>query len=565
VSVLVLDACRNNPLQGSDRRSLGSARGLSQSQPARGVFSIYSAGHNQEALDRLGPDDTHPNSVFTRVFIEKLKLPGIDLKVVATETRRAVAALAEKVGHEQYPAYYDQILGGDVYLAGRATAVLPAPSVTPAPLLRADPCAAAAEHWRSAEAINSKSAFDDHLARFPNCAFAGLARAKIEALAKSTEDRNKVAVVTPPLPPPAPPTPVKPAVGVTEQAPKASLAEKPAYPFEPDVLRVAVSPPSRPTPARGLLKAVKARGKLKCGINGNLPGFSAIGARGDWAGIDVDFCRAVAAAIFGDQRKVEFIRLTPTDRFTALQAGQVDVLSRNTSRTDDRESKLGLQFVGVNFYDGIAFLVPKSLGVGNVRQLDGVSICMHAGTVMELVVVEYFRNHRLRLTPVKYSTINEGIAAYDSRRCDTFVSDGSALSMMKGRTGKRDQHEILPDRLTKEALGPWVRQGDDQWLTLLRWALFAMIKAEELGITSGNIAARLASSDPATRRLLGRDGQLGRRLGVDDNWAVNIIKLVGNYGEVYARGVAAGHAISPERGMNALQRDGGLVAAPDIR
>lgn len=313
------------------------------------------------------------------------------------------------------------------------------------------------------------------------------------------------------------------------------------------------------------LKTVKDRGILNCGSNGSLAGFGLPDAQGKWAGLDVDLCRAVAAAVFGDEKKVKFVPLSAKDRFTALQSGEVDVLARNTTWTSSRDTQLGLNFTGVNYYDGQGFMVRKALKVNSALELGEASVCVQQGTTTELNLADYFRANKMKLKTVTFATANEAVKAYDSGRCDAYTTDASGLAATRSAQANPADHVILPEVISKEPLGPAVRQGDARFADIVRWSHFAMLVAEELNITAANVDAALANdARPEAQRLLGKTGGLGPMLGLADNWAVNIIKAVGNYGEVYARHLAP-IGLQRARGPNAMWTQGGLQYAPPFR
>jgi general L-amino acid transport system substrate-binding protein len=323
---------------------------------------------------------------------------------------------------------------------------------------------------------------------------------------------------------------------------------------------LAQAPPSR------TLEAVQKRGLLNCGVNTGLAGFSAPDDKGNWTGIDADFCRAVAAAVLGDPAKVKFLPLNAKERFTALQSGEIDLLSRNTTWTMSRDTSLGLAFVGVMYYDGSAFMVKKALGVKSVKDLAGASICTQTGTTNELVLADYFATHKLTYKPVVFERLVEVLAAYNSGRCDALTTDSSQLISERLRLQNPDEHEILPELISKEPLGPVVRQGDRLWESIARWVFFALLNAEELGVTQTNVDAMQADApNPEIRRLLGLEGEFGKGIGLSNDWAVRAIKAVGNYGECFERNLGAGTRLAIPRGRNALWKDGGLQYAPPIR
>jgi general L-amino acid transport system substrate-binding protein len=313
------------------------------------------------------------------------------------------------------------------------------------------------------------------------------------------------------------------------------------------------------------LGSIKDRGELICGANGTLAGFGLPDPQGNWTGFDVDFCRAIAAAIFNDPTKVKFVPLTSKDRFTALQSGEVDVLSRNTSWTLSRDTSLGLDFTAVNFYDGEGFMVHKSLKVSSALELNDAAVCVQQGTTSELNLTDYFRTNHMGLKTVTFATADEALKAYESGRCDAYTTDSSGLYGERQQLGEPSQHIVLPEIISKEPLSPAVRHGDNQWSDIVRWTHFAMIDAEELGVTKANVDEKLKSSDPEMRRLLGSEGQYGEALGLTNDWAYRIIKHVGNYGESFERNVGQGSPLKIVRGLNALWTKGGLQYGPPIR
>jgi general L-amino acid transport system substrate-binding protein len=313
------------------------------------------------------------------------------------------------------------------------------------------------------------------------------------------------------------------------------------------------------------LKSVKDRGILNCGANGTLAGFGLPDAQGKWAGLDVDVCRAIAAAIFNDASKVKFVPLSAKDRFTALQSGEVDVLIRNTTWTSSRDSSLGLSFTGVDYYDGQGFMVRKALKVNSALELNGASVCVQQGTTTELNLADFFRAHNMQLKSVTFATANEAVKSYDAGRCDAYTTDASGLYSERLRLANSNDHIILPEFISKEPLGPAVRQGDDQWFTVVKWVFFAMLNAEELGITSKNVDDMMKSTNPDVKRFVGTEGNYGEQIGLTKDWAVRIIKLVGNYGEVFEANVGQGSPLKIDRGLNKLWSKGGIQYAPPIR
>ncbi|MFA9473134.1 MAG: amino acid ABC transporter substrate-binding protein [Filomicrobium sp.] len=313
------------------------------------------------------------------------------------------------------------------------------------------------------------------------------------------------------------------------------------------------------------LDTVKGRGQLQCGVSTGLAGFGAPNDAGQWQGLDVDICRAVSAAVFKNVDKIKFVPLTAKERFTALQSGEIDLLSRNTTWTMSRDTAAGLNFTGISYYDGQGFMVKKTLDVVSAKELSGASICVQTGTTTELNLADYFRSNKIEYNPVVFEKLSEALAAYNAGRCDAFTTDVSQLYSIRLTLGNANDHIVLPEIISKEPLGPVVRQGDPQWANIVRWTLFAMINAEELGVTQGNVDQMKASKNPSVRRLLGVEGEYGAAVGLDNDWAYQIIKLVGNYGESFDRNVGAGSPLGIARGQNALWRDGGLQYAPPIR
>jgi general L-amino acid transport system substrate-binding protein len=314
------------------------------------------------------------------------------------------------------------------------------------------------------------------------------------------------------------------------------------------------------------LDAIKARGQILCGVSTGLAGFSLTDSKGEWTGLDVDVCKAVAAALLGDSKKVKFVPLSAQQRFTALQAGEVDLLSRNTTITMTRDTSLGLDFTGVTYYDGQGFMVPKKLGVKSAKELKGATVCVQPGTTTELNLSDYFRANKMDFKPVVIERLEEVEQAYFSGRCDVYTADASALAATRAtRAQNPDDHLILPEIISKEPLGPAVRHGDNQWADIVRWTFNAQLEAEEKGITSKNIDEMLKSADPAIKRLLGVTPGMGKALGVDEDWVVKIIRQVGNYGEMFERNVGKNTPLKLERGLNALWTQGGLQYAAPIR
>jgi general L-amino acid transport system substrate-binding protein len=322
---------------------------------------------------------------------------------------------------------------------------------------------------------------------------------------------------------------------------------------------------SGPVFAATTLETVKARGELVCGSNPGLAGFGLPNDKGEWSGLDVEYCRAIAAAVLGDPAKVKFVPLSAKDRFSALQSGEVDVLIRNSTWTMSRDTSLGLDFVSVNYYDGQGFMIRKDMKVASAMELSGASVCTQQGTTTELNLADFFRTHNMTYQVVSFATADETIKAYDAGRCDVFTTDASGLYAERLKLTAPDDHVVLPEIISKEPLGAVVRHGDSQWADVVRWVHYAMITAEELGVTQANIDEQLKSEKPEVKRLLGTEGEFGKALGVENDWAVKIIKAVGNYGESFERNVGQGSQLKIARGQNALWSNGGLQYAPPIR
>ncbi len=320
------------------------------------------------------------------------------------------------------------------------------------------------------------------------------------------------------------------------------------------------------TPAfaqQSTLDTVRSKGHVQCGVNTGLAGFSQPDSKGVWKGIDVDLCRAVAAAVFGDANKVRYTPLTAQQRFTALQSGEVDILARNTTWTITRDTSLGLNFVGVNYYDGQGFMVHRKLNVKSAKQLNGATVCVQPGTTTELNLADYFRSNKMTFKPVVIEKMEEVLNAYFAGRCDVYTTDHSGLIATRAsRAPKPEEHIILPEIISKEPLGPAVRHGDDRWFDVVKWAMFAMLEAEEMGISSKNIDQHSGTQNPTIQRFVGASGDIGKMLGIDNKWSFNIIKQVGNYGESFDSNLKP---LGFERGLNRLWNQGGLMYAPPIR
>ena len=314
------------------------------------------------------------------------------------------------------------------------------------------------------------------------------------------------------------------------------------------------------------LDDVKSKGFVQCGVSTGVPGFSFTDDAGNWQGFDPAVCQAVAAAVFGDSSKVKYTPTTGKTRFTALASGEVDVLARNTTWTLSRDTDLGFTFIGVNYYDGQGFMAPKALGVSSAKELDGASVCIQTGTTTELNLADFFRVSNMSYEPVPIETNEEARTNYLAGRCDVYTTDASGLAASRATFDNPADHVILPEIISKEPLGPLVRHGDDQWADIVRWSLNAMINAEEYGITSENVDEMAKGTDnPDVNRLLGTEGDMGAMMGLDSKWGYNIIKQVGNYGEVFEQFIGSATPIGLERGINAQYKDGGILYAPPIR
>lgn len=328
-------------------------------------------------------------------------------------------------------------------------------------------------------------------------------------------------------------------------------------------LAAAGSAASSDTPST--LEKVKKEGYLKCGVSTGLPGFSSPNDKGEWEGLDVEFCQAVAAATLGDKTKVKYIPLTTKERFTALQSGEIDLLVRNTTWTLHRDSALGAHFVGVNYYDGQGFMVKKSLGVENADGLNEKSVCVQSGTTTELNLADFFRFREMKYTPVVFDTEEQTIEGFKTDRCDVITTDQSALYVHRLGMKDPDSVVVLPDLISKEPLGPAVREGDEQWFNIVKWTLFTMIHAEDLGVSSISVDDMKKSNDPDIRRLIGLDGPKGKGLGLNDDWSYQVIKQVGNYSESFERTLGMSSPMKVRRDVNATWRDGGILYAPPLR
>ena len=322
------------------------------------------------------------------------------------------------------------------------------------------------------------------------------------------------------------------------------------------------------TASAGTLDTVKDQGFFNCGVSQGVPGFSNPDSDGNWSGIDVDVCRAVSAAIFGDADRVKYVPLTAKERFTALQAGEIDVLSRNTTWTLSRDAQIGLEFAGVNFYDGQGFMVRSDSGITSAMELDGASVCTNLGTTTELNMADFFRANGMAYEPVVFEKADEVVNAYDEGRCDTYTTDKSGLAAQRTKLADPDAHVVLPETISKEPLGPVVREGDGDWADVVRWSLNAMIEAEEFGLSQSNVQTTCAmTSNPVVARLCGKEGATGAGLNLGESWSYDIVSMVGNYGDVYEKHVGADTSVGLARAgsPNASYKDGGVLYAPPAR
>ena len=329
------------------------------------------------------------------------------------------------------------------------------------------------------------------------------------------------------------------------------------------MLAAAISTPAH---AGKTLDAIKQRGAVVCGVNTGLAGFSAADSQGNWTGLDVDVCKAIAAAVLGDASKVKWVPLTAQARFTALQSGEVDILSRNTTWTLTRDASLGLDFVGVTYYDGQGFMVPKKIKVTSAKNLKGADVCVQSGTTTEKNLNDYNKSNDLRMKPVVFEGLEASVKAFFAGRCQAYTTDASGLASIRNKEASNpDDYVILPELISKEPLGPAVRRGDDEWAAIAKWVVFALVEAEEYGITQANIDKMKTSTDPAIQRILGTGEDMGKLLGLDKEWAYRAIKSVGNYGEIFERNVGPKSALKLPRGLNNLWNKGGIMYAPPIR
>ena len=331
-------------------------------------------------------------------------------------------------------------------------------------------------------------------------------------------------------------------------------------------LVLALLTASAPALAGKTLEAIKAKGQIACGVSTGVIGFSAADSQGQWKGLDVDVCKAIAAAVLGDPNKVRWVPLSSQQRFTAIQSGEVDILSRNTTWSLTRDAALGLHFAGVSYYDGQGFLVPKKLKVTSAKQLNNAEVCVQSGTTTEKNLADYARAQGIKLKPVVFDKFEASIKAFFSGRCQAYTTDASALAFIRAKEAPNpDDYVVLPEIISKEPLGPAVRRGDDEWFAVVKWTINALIEAEELGITQGKVDAMKGSADPSVQRFLGVGEDLGKSLGLDREWAARAVKAVGNYGEIFNRNVGADSPLKLPRGLNAQWNKGGILYSLPLR
>ncbi|MCB1383593.1 MAG: caspase family protein [Notoacmeibacter sp.] len=520
VSIFVLDACRDNPFAadtvgsfratGPDTVAIGRRQGLDVRQRTlpNGTVVIYSADRDQKALESLGRDDGIKLSPFTRVFSDELARPNRGLRDIVVATRDRVFEMASKVDHPQRPAYYETLIGGDVYLNG-------APDANSGDLER--------EISELRRQIDTRNADNATLSA---------ALEKLRGAEGKTDSQQELI----------------------------SRLQR-----QVDELRVNRMVTSR-TVSSDTLAEVKARGRLACGVSQGLAGFSNPDETGNWTGLDADFCRAVAAAVLGDARKVLFVPLSAKERFLALQSGEIDMLSRNTTWTASRELSLGLRFTAITYRDGQGFMVRKNLGISSALQLSGASVCVQAGTVSEFTAADFFKQNGMTMTPVVLERWDEAVQAYFAGRCDVMTTDASGLYSIRATASDPAAHVVLPELASEENLGPYVRRGDDKWENIVRWAIYATIIAERLKIGSSNVDERIKGVNaPEMQRLLGTEGNMHEILGLESGWSYNIIRQVGNYAEIFERNLGAGTPLAMDRGMNRLLENGGAMGAPAFR
>jgi general L-amino acid transport system substrate-binding protein len=350
-----------------------------------------------------------------------------------------------------------------------------------------------------------------------------------------------------------------------EQQLRWGMAMKSGYLKSTLLALLALGTTSLPASAQATLERIKQRGAIICGASQGVAGFSLPDATGKWQGFDTDVCRAMAAVIFNDQDKARYISLASKDRLIALQSGEIDMLNRTTTWSLGRDVGQGLNFTTITYFDGQGFMVRKSAKVKVVKDLNGASVCVSQGTTNELNLADYARTNKMKVEVISFSSLDETVQAYEAGRCDAYTTDLSQLASNRNKLKVPEDHILLSEVISKEPLGPWVRRGDEQWFSLVRWVVFAMMTAEELGVTKANIDEMLKSTNPEVRRLLGTEGKFGEALGVSNDWAVRIIKAVGNYGESFDRHLGKDSKLNLPRGINRLWIDGGLHYAPPIR
>jgi len=547
ISLFFVDACRNDPRV---RAPGGGGRGFARLDLPENssIFVGLSTRLGEVAAD--GPSGA--GSPFARAFAAVMVKPGLRLDDAFTEIRKQVQT---ETGGRQRPEPAQNDLDAPLVLR-------------PATIIVPDN--AAARDLEQAIRAGTVAALEKVVADWPGTPQALVAAQQRLDLAAKLAALHPVPVPVEPAPrlvvPPQPvPRPVvqpqpKPAPKPTPQQ-QASLPVAPLPAGDPEQ---DDSPFALIETVSQTLRTVKARDALVCGVGTGLAGFSLPTDKGIWTGLDVDYCRAIATAILGDPGKVKFMPLTAKQRFVALQSGEIDVLVRNSTWTMGREA-MGIENAGVNFYDGQGFMVRKSVGAKSALDLSGDSICVQQGTTTELGLANYFKANRIEYSPIAFESSEDVFTAYDSGRCDAVTTDASALFAERLKLANPDDHVVLPERISKEPLGPYVRKGDNGWASLVRWVHFALLTAEEQGVTSANLDEMLSSDKPAIRRLLGKEGDFGGRLGIGPAWAADIIRAVGNYGEIFERNLGVDSPLRLDRGQNRLWSQGGLQFAPPLR
>ncbi len=517
LSFVILDACRNNPFKRSFR---SATRGLAKMDAPTGSLIAYATGPGDVAADGDGA-----NSPYTKALSRMMKQPGMPVERMFREVRNSVR---NETGNQQTPWESSSLVGGDFFFKpGNTPTVQTTTGVPiPTPAIPAPGQSAEMMFWSNIQNSGKAVMFEAYLEQYPNGAFAPLARARVQELKEPAS--NKI---------------------VSLQTTSNQIKIPPSSTSLPPMVAKL-----RKRPKTGTFKNVIRKGYISCGVSTGVHGFSATDQRGVWSGLDVDYCRAIATAIFNDAEKVRFTPLSAKVRFTALQSGEVDILARHSSWTMSRDTRLGLDFVGPNFIDGQAIMVRRSLGVRSATELDGASACMMSGTTTQLNLENYFQAHDMMLAPVIFDTWSEITRGFVAGRCDILSTDGSGLAAMREGMQNPENYIILPERLTLEPLSPMVRQGDDMWRSFVQTVFDGLLLAEEKGITQRNIAINKAYP------LIAASRKIGIALGLRPEWLSNVIKQVGNYEDIYTRHFGPDGVHIP-RGLNTLVRNGGLLIA----